>query len=801
MPETPSERPFSEDFSQMFQEVLDNLKGLMPPKKAEDFEAQYEIGPTSIYDLHETFEPYGEAELQFGNYGTKVMMTPKEFLSLCLYPARKDRRQDDLEKYRKSFEQGIPLHIPALELKPYGEEGDWVVSGHEGRHRTQVLIDMGYGDLEIPISIWPQKYMGDPYSPYGENPKVNEVLKNIHIWPQSSYGDEMDEGNEMVFIHEDDITTNYETGEVIKLASEESFEANEKSIYHECCECGHKTEPKWMTRQQDRKCPKCKNEDWADVQTMIAYNDYEATNARRKKEMLENIRKIFEESGLADWEERWEKKKKEYEAEGWEDIDWEIHNPVQDPSPFDTIEWKELPPPPANIVLLMKAFEGAGYTILVVGGAVRDGLLKLPLKDYDLATNAKPDEIKEVVDGLKGYRYVLGPKAEKALRNLTSLVNIPNEKEAIEITTFRKEFGYKGGRTKGDFKPTDTFEKDAQRRDLTINAMGMTHEGILIDPMNGLKDLQNKVIRAVGNPTQRFVEDPLRMIRAIRFSTKYGMPMEPATYQGIIDNADLILTLSSPRLRIEIGKVLVEPNGFQMLMETGILPILMPEFRNMKDYHHKLDYHPEDTLYNHYIEAFKKFTTIKNRSEMGAWALLFHDIAKPQTAEWNEEGGYHTFYGHDKQGAKLVLDNYNNTVGPFEFSKKELQAIAWTTDNHLGKFWDMQKPMKISAIRNDERFPLLVEVVTGDTMGIRRGGDEALAARLQEINEITNKVNEQKAKAGNRPPGFAKEVIQKLGVKGKQISETLNRIEEMVSTGQVSSYDEALEVLKTKRNA
>ena len=108
-----------------------------------------------------------------------------------------------------------------------------------------------------------------------------------------------------------------------------------------------------------------------------------------------------------------------------------------------------------------------------------------------------------------------------------------------------------------------------------------------------------------------------------------------------------------------------------MLMETGILPILMPEFRNMKDYHHKLDYHPEDTLYNHYIEAFKKFTTIENRSELGAWALLFHDIAKPQTAEWNEEEGYHTFYGHNKQGAQLVLDNYNNTDGPFEFSKKE----------------------------------------------------------------------------------------------------------------------------------
>lgn len=676
--------------------------------KAEDFEAQYEIGPTAIYDLHETFEPYGGAVMHFGDYATKVMMTPKEFLSLCLDPSRKDRRQDDLEKYRKSFEQGIPLHIPVLEIKSYGEEGDWVVSGHEGRHRAQVLIDMGYGDVKIPISIWPQKWMGDPYSQRGRNPQVNEALKNIYLWPQPHYKDiEWKPENEMVFIHEDDITTNYKTGEVIKLASE----------------------------------------DWEDV------------------------------------------------------ADWEIHEPSNDPSPFETIEWETLPEPPVKIRHLMKEMEKSGYICLVVGGAVRDVLLGLEPKDYDLATNATPDEVKEVVDGLKGYRYVLGPQAEKSILNLTSLVTIPDEKEAIEITTFRKELGYAGDRTKGEFIPAKTFEEDAERRDLTINSMGMTHEGILIDPMNGKEDLENKVIRAVGDPTQRFVEDPLRMIRAIRFSTKYGMPIDPVTYQAILDNVDLIPTLSSPRLRQEIGKVLIQPNGYQMLMETGILPILMPEFRNMKDYHHKLDYHPEDTLYNHYIEAFKKYTTIENRSELGAWALLFHDIAKPQTAEWNEEGGYHTFYGHDKQGAQLVLDNYNNTKGPFEFSKKELQAIAWTTDNHLGKFWEMKKPMKVSAMRNDERFPLLVEVVTGDTMGIRRGGDEELERRLNEINEITKKINEQKAKTGNKPPGFALRVFEELNVpKGKERGLIMGQIEEMISTGQVQSYDEALEVLKTKRN-
>lgn len=460
-----------------------------------------------------------------------------------------------------------------------------------------------------------------------------------------------------------------------------------------------------------------------------------------------------------------------------------------------------LTPPPAEIKDLMDAFEEQGYEILVVGGAVRDAILNLPIKDYDLATNAKPDEIKEVVDGIKGYRYVLGPQAEKSLVNLTSLVNVPNQKEAIEITTFRKELGYAGGRTKGVFEPADTFEEDAERRDLTINAMGMNSKGEVIDPQGGLEDLQNGVIRAVGDPTQRFVEDPLRMIRAIRFSVRFGLPIDEETYQAIVSNADLVSTLSGRRLRDEIGKVLVEPNGYKMLMETGVLPVLMPEFRGMEQYQHKLDYHPEGSLYNHYMEVFREFTTIPNRTELGAWALLFHDIAKPQTAEWNEEGGYHTFYGHDKQGSQLILENYNNESGPFEFSKKELQAIAWVAEHHLGKFWEAKKPMKVSAMRNNENFPLLVQVIGGDTMGIRRGGNDQLQARLKEINEITDKVNAQKAKTGNRPKDFARKVIQQLNVKGKDISIALDEIEEMVSTGQVASYDDALEVLKTKRNA
>jgi len=445
----------------------------------------------------------------------------------------------------------------------------------------------------------------------------------------------------------------------------------------------------------------------------------------------------------------------------------------------------------------MSVLEQNGYESLVVGGAVRDKLIGLEPKDYDLATSATPDEVENVIADLDGYKYITGPEGEQARRALTSLVLTPDG-EVVEITTYRADLGYEdGNRAKPIAIPAKTFEEDASRRDFTINAMGMTKDGFLIDPMNGLEDLQNGIIRTVGNAKDRFNEDPLRIIRAIRFSVRLGFPLDPQAEQAIRENVELVSTLSARRLRDEVGQVLFYPNGFRMLMETGILPVLMPEMRNMKDYHHKLDYHPEDTLYNHYMEAFKKYTTIENRTELGAWALLFHDIAKPQTADWNEEGGYHTFYGHDKKGAQLILDNYNNEVGPFEFSKKELNALAWTTEHHLGKFWDMKKPMKVSQMGNSEHFPLLLQVVKGDMMGLPNSEDLFLD-RVAFIQDKTEEINERKAKSGNKPPGFSLRVFDELNIPaGKERGLIMAKIDELVATGQATDYEDALRVLKT----
>jgi len=436
------------------------------------------------------------------------------------------------------------------------------------------------------------------------------------------------------------------------------------------------------------------------------------------------------------------------------------------------------------------ALTQAGFETFIVGGAVRDRLMGNVPKDIDYATAALPEDIENVVNTMKGYRYVNSPAGDRAKRALTSLVVTPTG-ETIEITTFRGEL-YDGSRTEIMATPAKTFKEDAMRRDFTINAMGESIDGEIIDYFGGMEDIDNQIIRAVGNPNERFIEDPLRMIRGIRFAVKCGFDIEPNTYKAIIANRNLVKTLSSRRLRDEIGQCLYYPNGYRLLMETGILPILMPELKGIKKYQHNLIYHPEGNLYNHYIECFNTWTKLENRTELGGWGLLFHDIAKPVTADWN--GEVHTFHKHDTVGEKLILEKYNNEKGPFEFSKNELRTLAWTTKMHLGKFWRMKRVKKVADMGNNSGYPLLLEVIFGDSMGLCEG---KRINRQKEIMEITETYNDKLNKLGGRPKGFAVQLFDKLNIPPNSPlrSKALVRVDELVASGKVENYEQALEIL------
>lgn len=477
---------------------------------------------------------------------------------------------------------------------------------------------------------------------------------------------------------------------------------------------------------------------------------------------------------------------------------------------------------------LMTALEDAGYPTYIVGGAVRDTIMGRPIKDLDIATKATPAEVETVVKSLEGFHFITGGEAAVSISNLISLVNFPNHEKGqphdIEIATFRKDVGFERDelgnkdRTKPILAPAETLEEDLKRRDFTINAIAMDKDFQIIDLLNGKADIDAGIVRAVGKPAVRFNEDPVRMLRALRFSTRYDFQLDSATRQAIIDNIEWMERISPPRMRDEMGKVLMQKGGFQELYEIGILPLLFPELRGIKSLEHNPAYHPEGSVYGHYCAIFDRlgdavnnsppaptpiyFPRFGNRTAGGgasdilAWALLFHDIGKKATAEASTKGDWFSFHAHESVGATIFYDNYGSKAEHsfLEFSKKESQAITWVTLFHLGKFWDSKKFKKVAAMVTDENFDLLCSVAYFDSSMRVKG--ERFGERMAYLDEIKEKI-EAIAEQNPRPQGFGMLVSKSLGIPpGPELGEKVEEIHQMVLSGKANSWNDALKLIR-----
>ena len=225
---------------------------------------------------------------------------------------------------------------------------------------------------------------------------------------------------------------------------------------------------------------------------------------------------------------------------------------------------------PNEIIEIYSKIQTSGFDIFFVGGCVRNLILKKDVKDWDFATSAKPEEIVKLFP-------------DSFYDNKFGTVGIPIDKphkQVIEVTTFRTEKGYKDFRHPTDVSWGKTIEEDLARRDFTINAIAMDLNGKFIDPFSGQKDLEKKLIKAVGNPNERFKEDALRLIRAIRFATQLDFKIEDKTWEDIKENAKLIDQISKERVRDELLKILASNfpyEGIILLKESGLLKYILPE--------------------------------------------------------------------------------------------------------------------------------------------------------------------------------------------------------------------------------
>lgn len=312
--------------------------------------------------------------------------------------------------------------------------------------------------------------------------------------------------------------------------------------------------------------------------------------------------------------------------------------------------------PPA-VQTVIQTLQKHGAEVYVVGGSVRDLLMNNPTKGWDFTTSATPEQI-------------LSLFPDSFYDNQFGTVGIKMPDDIYEITTYRSEKGYKDHRHPDTVIWGKTIEEDLSRRDFTINAIAYDGKTI-VDPFHGQKDMDTKLIRAVGDPEKRFEEDALRMMRAIRIASQLGFQIEQTTNKAITNHAALLVDISKERVRDELLKILTSDyavDGILLLKNTGLLEHILPEFvtaftteqKSPKRHH----------LYDVGTHSAKAMAACPSTDPIVKFATLIHDIGKPKTFH-KDETGLITFYNHEVVGTKLA----RVIVERLRFSKKDSERI------------------------------------------------------------------------------------------------------------------------------
>lgn len=339
----------------------------------------------------------------------------------------------------------------------------------------------------------------------------------------------------------------------------------------------------------------------------------------------------------------------------------------------------------------------AGGEAFLIGGCVRDIILGKEPKDYDVATSMRPDDLQKIF-----------PKAKETGKSF-GVIRVRSSGEEIEVATFRRDGPYSDGR-RPDFVEFTDLKEDILRRDFTVNALAADVEsGEVIDYVEGIRDLNDKIIRCVGEPERRFDEDKLRLIRATRFAHVLGFEIEPKTWHAIQRRAEDITTVAMERVADELTKTITHVpagNAIRTLDDVGLLTPLLPEVTLMKGVEQPPEFHPEGDCYVHTCILMDKLKP--NPSPAVAWAALLHDIGKPATYMVTDRIRFH---GHAELGAKM-----SRRIGRrFRFSNQLIDRIHIIILEHQ-KYGDVDKmrPGRLKNWAGKPHFEELLEVHRAD---------------------------------------------------------------------------------------
>lgn len=319
----------------------------------------------------------------------------------------------------------------------------------------------------------------------------------------------------------------------------------------------------------------------------------------------------------------------------------------------------------AKAMEIVKRLRERGYQSYLAGGCVRDMLLGKSPQDFDITTNAKPDEIREI------FPHTIPVGAQFGV----ILVIVAGD--PFEVATFRHDGPYLDGRRPAHVR-YGSLEEDVRRRDFTVNGMVFDPiEDRVIDLVDGRNDLARRTIRAIGNARERFTEDRLRMIRAVRFAAALDFSIEEQTFAAIRESAPEVTRVSWERIGDEMTRILTEggaQKGFDLLDSTGLLKVVLPEIEAMKGVEQSPDYHPEGDVFTHTLLTLSH---LDGATETLAYGCLLHDVGKP--ACMRRVGERLTFYGHTETGAEMAVE----ILQRLKRSRATWERVAYLVRNHL----------------------------------------------------------------------------------------------------------------------
>ena len=417
---------------------------------------------------------------------------------------------------------------------------------------------------------------------------------------------------------------------------------------------------------------------------------------------------------------------------------------------------------PNVVEYVLNHLEYNGFQGYLIGGSVRDIFNYKSPKDYDICTNATPEQVKSLF--AKSY--------DTGLKHGT--VTIVLKDEYLEVTTLRKEGIYKDNRSPEEVFYTNSLKEDVARRDFTINSIAIDVNRNVYDYFGGLKDIENKIIRAVGNPDQRFNEDALRLMRAIRLSAQHDFDIEENTLQAIIKNAYLIQMISKERTRDELCKILLSDYpgyGIEMLERTRLLQYIIPELCECVGFNQRNIHHDKD-VFEHTLSVLNNSPKILN-VRLGA---LLHDIGKIKTFSIDDNGNGH-FYGHHIEGAIIAEE----ILKRLKFDNKTIENVVILVRYHMDRY-DKIRTTNIKKFINRigiDNLNDLFELQIADVLGSAKEYQDF--SNVISLKEQCFKILNEKQPLTVKDLAINGHDLMNIGIQqGKEIGIALNWLLEMV---------------------